>query len=175
MSQSTGVLGFSIALIILVGIVIAAYILAEKRRKKNISKSFKTFSENYQIKQKNMRAVPRVKVPEPMEIVLTLTDNDYFGLKAYALDISLTGFSVKPAFPLKKLPLNTLIKNVLVVTPINTFAIKEMKTIRIDHQIDKRLMAFHIMQIDVDQFENLKQFMNYLDEFRKSQSEDHEA
>jgi hypothetical protein len=167
MSNSIVVLIFSAVLIAVVISVFVVFIKSEKKKKKTISKEFKTFSQTYQLPENNMRAVPRVTIPNSLDVVLTLTDNDYFGLRAYALDMSLSGFSVKPDFPLKKLPVNVLIHNVLVVTPINTFAIKEMKTIRIDHQIEKRIMAFHIVQIDEDQFENLKTFMAHLDEFIK--------
>ena len=106
-----------------------------------------------------------------MEIVLTLTDSEYFGLKARALDISLSGFAVIPDFPLKKLPLNVSLKNVFVVTPINTVVIREMKPVRIDHQVNRRLLAYHIEKIDGDQFENLKRFMGYLDNFLKNEEE----
>jgi hypothetical protein len=98
---------------------------------------------------------------------LTITGNDYFGLTAHTLDMSLTGFAVKPDFPLKKLPLNMIIKNAKVVTPINTFVIREMKAIRIDDRMDKRLIAFHIEKIDGEQFEKLKTFMSHLDHFLK--------
>jgi hypothetical protein len=148
-------------------LVFVAYNRLEKRKRANISKKFKTFSESFDLSQKNMRAVPRITVPDSLDVILTLTDDDYRGFKGRALDMSFTGFSVKPDFPLKRLPVDSLVKNVLVVTPINTFAVKEMKTVRIDHHIEKRLMAFHILQIDEDQFDNLKKFMAYLDEFLK--------
>ncbi len=166
MNNSTGVVIFSLVLIGLILLVIVIYVYLEKKKKAVISKNFKSFSENYQSSQKNLRAVPRVNIPEAIEVLMTLTDSDFFGLRARIIDMSLSGFSVKPDFPLKKLPLNMKVNNVLVVTPINTFAVKEMKTIRIDHHFEKRLMAFHIQQIDVDQFENLKRFMGHLDEFQ---------
>jgi hypothetical protein len=172
MSQASGVMEFSIAIIALIVIVIIFYMVMERRKRQNIRKSFREFSAAHKVTKKNLRAVPRVTVPGALEVVLTLTDNPYFGLKACALDMSLSGFSVKPDFPLRKLPLDTILNNVLVVTPINTFVIKEMKTVRIDHQVDRRLMAFHIESIDEDQFENLKQFMNYLDEFLRKKNEE---
>jgi hypothetical protein len=172
MSQTSGVMEFSIAIIALIVIVSIIYMVMERRKRQTIRKNFREFSAAHKVSKKNLRAVPRVTVPSALEVILTLTDNPYFGLKASALDMSLSGFSVKPDFPLRKLPLNTILNNVLVVTPINTFVIKEMKTVRIDHQVDKRLMAFHIESIDEDQFENLKQFMNYLDEFLSKKNEE---
>jgi len=172
MNHSSGIMNFSIAIILLMVIVSIIYLILEKKKKKKIVNKFKKFSEDHQVTKKNLRAVPRIAVPASLEVILTLTDDEFFGLKARALDMSLSGFSVKPGFPLKKLPLNKIIKNVLVVTPINTFAVKEMKTVRIDHQIDKRLLAFHIESIDEDQFENLKHFMTYLDEFLRKKDEE---
>jgi len=172
MNNASGVMQFSIGIIALIVMVTIIYIILEKRKKKNVTRRFRKFSEDHKETRKNLRAVPRVTVPSTLEVILTLTDDEYYGLKARALDLSLSGFSVKPDFPLRKLPLNTVIKNVLVITPINTFVIKEMKTVRIDHQIEKRLMALHIENVDEDQFENLKQFMAYLDEFLRKKDEE---
>lgn len=171
MNNVPGVMQFSIGIIALVVIVTIIYIILEKIKKKNVTSKFRKFSENHKVNRKNLRAVPRVRVPRSLEVILTLTENEYFGLKARVLDLSLSGFSVRPDFPLRKLPLNAVLKNVLVITPINTFVIKEMKTIRIDHQIERRLMAFHIEIVDEDQFENLQQFMAYLDEFLRKKDE----
>jgi hypothetical protein len=174
MGNVSGVLEFSIAIIIAIILVITVYQITEKKKKKEIKKKFRNFSESYKISKKNLRAVPRIVLPSALEAILTFTDDDYFGLKAFVNDMSLSGFSVKPDFPLKRLPVNTVIKNTLVVTPINTFVVKEMKSVRIDHQIDKRLMAFYIQSIDEDQFDNLKQFIAYLDEFLKKKKEEEE-
>jgi c-di-GMP-binding flagellar brake protein YcgR len=171
MNNVPGVMKFSIGIIALIVIVTIIYIILEKRKKKNITRQFRKFSEIYKVNQKNSRAVPRVRVPRSLEVVLTLTDNEYHGLKARAVDLSLSGFSVSPDFPLRKLPMKAVLKNVVVNTPINTFVIKEMKTVRIDHQIEMRLMAFHIEDVDEDQFENLQQFMVYLDEFLRKKDE----
>jgi c-di-GMP-binding flagellar brake protein YcgR/cbb3-type cytochrome oxidase subunit 3 len=172
MNNVSGVLQFSMGIIALIVFVTIIYFILEKRKKKNITRRFRKFSEDHKVSRKNLRAVPRVTVPGDLEVILTLTDNAYSGLKARALDLSLSGFSVKPDFPLRKLPLNAVIKNVVVTTPINQFVIKEMRTVRIDHQIEKRLMAFHIENVDEDQFEHLQQFMAYLDEFLRKKSEE---
>ncbi len=172
MNNVSGVMHFSICIIALIVMVTIIYFILEKRKKINATRRFRKFSEDHNVSRKNLRAVPRVTVPNSLEVILTLTDNEYPGLKARALDLSLSGFSVKPDFPLRKLPLNVVIKNVTVTTPINTFTIKEMRTVRIDHQIEKRLMAFHIENIDEDQFENLQQFMAYLDEFLRKKNEE---
>jgi hypothetical protein len=165
MSKLSGIVEFIVFLAIVIVLITFIYIFQEKKKKKKIKKKFKKFTENHRLSKKDMRTVPRISIPESMEVILTLTDNDYVGLKAHTLDMSLTGLAVKPDFPLKKLPLNMIIKNTRVSTPINSFTIREMKAIRIDHQVNKRLIAFHIEKIDGDQFENLKTFMTYLDSF----------
>lgn len=175
MNNAAGVIQFSIAIFVMIIIVTTIYILLEKRKKKNTTQRFRKFSEDHKVNKKNLRAVPRVTIPSVLEVILSLTENDYSGLNARILDMSLSGFSVKPDFPLKKLPLNAIIKNVIVTTPINTFVIKEMKTVRIDHQIERRLMAFHIVNIDEDQFEKLQQFMVYLDEFLRKKNDEENA
>lgn len=172
MNNASGVMQFSIGIIALIVMVTIIYLILEKRKKKNIARRFRKFSEDHKVTRKNLRAVPRVTVPRSLEVILTLTDKEYFGLKARVLDFSLSGFSVKPDFPLRRLPLDAIIKNVIVITPINTFVIKEMRTVRIDHQIEKRLMAFHIENVDEDQFKDLQQFMVYLDEFLRKKDEE---
>ena len=171
----TGIVEFTVLLLVAIILVILIYISREKKKKAEIKQKFKRFTESYQLSRQEMRAVPRISVPDTVEIVLTLTDSEYFGLKARARDISLSGFAVIPDFPLKKLPLDVYLKNVLVVTPINTFVIREMKTVRIDHQVDRRLLAYHIEKIDGDQFEDLKTFMGYLDNFLKNEEETENA
>ena len=172
MGDVRGILEFSIAIIVVIIVISIIYRLGGKKRRRDVRKKFRSFTDRHPVTQKNLRAVPRVVVPESLEVLLTLTDTEYYGLKAFAIDMSLSGISAKPDFPLKRLPVETVLKNVLVVTPINTFVIKEMKTVRIDHQIDKRLIAFHIEKVDEDQFENLKQFMAHLDEFLKKKKEE---
>lgn len=172
MSKTGGIVEFTVFLAVVIILIALVYLSREKKRKREVKKKFRKFTENYQLSQQDMRTVPRITIPDPMEITLTLTDNEFFGLKAHAIDMSLSGFAVKPDFPLKRLPLNTHLKNVLVVTPINTFVVREMRTVRIDHQVDKRLMAYHIEKIDGDQFEDLKTFIAYLDNFLKKNEEE---
>jgi len=172
MSKMSGIIEFMVALAVVIILITLVYISREKKKKREIKSKFRTFTESYRLSKKEMRTVPRIAIPDSMEVILTLTDNEYFGLKAYARDMSLSGFAVRPDFPLKRLPLNTRLKNVLVVTPIDTFVIRLMRSVRIDHQVDKRLLAYHIEKIDGDQFDTLKTFMAYLDTFLKKHEED---
>ena len=167
-----GLVEFTFFLVLAIIVIGMIYRFREKKKKKEIQKKFRKFTENTQLSKKELRTVPRITIPDAMEILFTLTDSEYFGLKAHAVDMSLSGFAVKPEFPLKKLPLDTCLENVLVVTPINTFVIRMIRTVRLEHQMDKRLLAFHIEKIDGDQFEILKTFIAYLDTFLKKNEED---
>lgn len=172
MSKTGGIVELTVFLAVVIILIALFYLSREKKRKREIKEKFRKFTESYRLSHQDMRTVPRITVPDAMEITLKLTDDKYLGLKAHVIDMSLSGFAVKPDFPLKRLPLNTLLENVLVVTPINTFVVREMRTVRIDHQVDKRLMAFHIEKIDGDQFEYLKTFIAYLDNFLKKNEEE---
>ena len=143
--------------------------MQKKKKRDKIRDSFKSFSEKKKIKNEDLRSVPRTNLPELLNVVLTLTDEAYFGLRAAATDISETGFSVKPEFPLRKLPVDAVINNVLVRTPMNNFVIDKIRTVRYEHEIKKRLLAFEIVSIDEKQKNKLMFFMNYLDKYLKDE------
>lgn len=165
MNNAAGVLEFSLTIGGLIILLIVVHLFLEKKRKKDTGKKFKVFSEDFKLGGKKMRTVPRIAVPDSLDVVLIFPGGDSGGLKAHAVDMSLSGFCVKPDFSLKKFPMKTLSTNIQVVTPLNTFVIKEMKTVRIERRLGKRLIAFHIEKIAEDQFDSLKKFMAYLDEF----------
>ncbi len=151
---------------IIVGLLMI-YSFMEKKKKKAIRKKFKRFTESYEFSKKDLRNVKRLKIPQRLYVILTLTDNEYFGLKSKAIDISLKGFAVKPDFPLKLLPLNLILNNVLVSTPINNFVIKRIKSVRTEHQIKKRLLAYEIIEIEETQKRELEKFVLYLSKYLK--------
>ncbi len=169
MSNLTGAVEPTVLIIILVILLVLLYILVEKRRRKSIKRKFRDFSENYDLSREDMRAVPRITIPDSLEVVLTFTRGKGPDLKAYVVDMSLSGFCVKPLFPLKKLALYSIVANARMVTPVNAFVIKEMKTVRVERQVRKGLIAFYIQQIEGDQFEELKKFMAYLDKFLENE------
>ena len=157
----------SVSILVLVTTVAAIFVFLKRRKKREIREKFKRFTESHNLSKKDMRAVPRILIPESFDVVLSLTETDYFGLKSRVKDMSLSAFAAKPDFHLKRLPLNSFLKNVLIVTPINSFVIKEMNTIRVDDRYEKKVVVFKIINIEADQFEELKRFMAYLDKFLK--------
>ncbi len=167
----------NIPLFVIIGFAFAAiaafalwkFMEAEKKKKAQIRDSFKSFSERKSLQKTDLRSVPRLKIPELLNIDLTLTDEAYFGLRATAIDISESGFSVLPDFPLRKLPVDTELNNVLIKTPLNNFVIDKMKTVRYEHEIKKRVLAFKILAIDGSQKKKQRIFMAYLDKFLKDE------
>ena len=164
-SKTNNLLIYIFIFIIVIITVLIIYGLREKKKKKDIRKNFRRFTESYQFSKNDLRKVKRIKIPNRLNVILTLTDNEYFGLKAKAIDISLKGFAVKPDYPLKLLPINTILNNVLVSTPINNFVIKRMKAVRTEHQIKKRLLAYEIVEIEENHKKELEKFVLYLDKY----------
>ncbi len=154
----------------IIGVTVFFYYFVEKKKKEKIRKSFKNINKKQNIDYNNLRLVPRIPIPELLGISLTLTDELYFGLKAFAIDVSGSGFSVRPDFPLRKLPIDTILNNILVKTSINSFVIKKIRTVRYKHEIKKRLLAFEIISIDENQKKKLIDFINYLKDYLKDEN-----
>jgi len=166
-SKKDNVMIFILIFIAIIIALLLIYSVIEKKKKKDIRKKFKKFTESYEFSKNDLRNVERIKIPQRLNVILTLTDNEYFGLKSKAIDISLKGFAVKPAFPLKLLPLNLILNNVLVSTPINNFVIKRIRAVRTEHQINKRLLAYEIIEIEENHKIELEKFVLYLSKYLK--------
>jgi len=167
MNKLVSILGFIGFIIVIVVIVMVIYLIFEKKRKDKIKKEFKEFTTNFSLSDKDLRTVPRISIPESLEVIITFSYGKYEGLKSHAIDMSLSGIAVRPDFSLKKIPLNATLENVLVKTPVNNFSIRELKQARTENRAGKKLMAFNIVSIDEDQFEELKIFMSFLYKFLK--------
>jgi len=163
------IIGFVVVFFGIIGVVIWKYYSAEKQKRDAIRDSFKRFSERKDIGKSNLRAVERLIIPELLSVILTLTDDAYFGLKAQAIDVSENGFSVKPDFPLRKLPIGIELNNVLVKTPLNNFVVDKIKTVRYEHEVNRRVLAFKILSVDKKQKEKFSVFINYLNEYLKEE------
>ena len=163
--NAVGTTALVISLIVLLGML---YMVSERKKKKNLKREFKSFSDSYDLPETDLRAVPRITIPESLEVTLTIRNGKYPILKAYVSDMSLSGFSVRPDFPSKQLSPHSIIENAEVNSPVNNFKIKELKTVRIERNMGRRQAAFHIKSIECDQFDELKKFITYLDEFLKN-------
>ncbi len=168
MNKLVSILGFIGFIIVIVVIVIVIYLVFEKKKKDKIKKEFKEFTSNFSLSNKDLRTVPRISIPNSLEVILTFSYGKHKELKSYAVNMSLSGIAVKLDFSLKKLPLNATLENVSVKTPINNFIIKELKQVRIESRAENKLLAFKIVDISEDQFEELKSFMSFLYKFLKN-------
>ncbi len=169
MNKLIDILGFTGFIIVLIVIVKVIYLILEKKKKGKIKKKFKGFINSFSLSNKDLRTVPRISIPESLEVIITFSYGKHEGLKSYAINMSLSGIAVKPDFSLKKIPLNATLENVLVKTPVNNFVIRELKQARIESRTENKLMAFNIVNIDEDQFEELKSFMSFLYKFLKDE------
>ncbi|MCK4943632.1 MAG: hypothetical protein KAS65_08640 [Candidatus Aminicenantes bacterium] len=165
MERLDSVLVFSVLFLGLLILLMVFFRIHEKRKKKEIKEKFKTFRSEHDLEKNNLRAIPRILIPESIDVFLNLSEEPFSRLKASVIDISLTGILAESRFSLKKLPLNVVLKQVLVVTPINQFRVAELKLVRKEHRIKNNFLAFFIERINEDHFEELKVFLKYLDEF----------
>jgi len=163
--DAVGTTALVISLITLLGLL---YVVSEKNKKKNLKKEFKNFGDTFKLPELELRAVPRITIPESLEVTLTIKNGKYPEMRGYVSDMSLSGISVKPDFPLKRLTLHSIIKNAEINSPVQKFTIKELKTVRIDRNTERRQAAFRINSIEGEQFDELKKFIAYLDQFLKN-------
>lgn len=162
-----GFMIFGVAMTLLGAIFLQRW---EKRRKIQFKKSFKEFSLENSLTFRDLRAVPRVLIPENLDVTITFRSGKYSAQRAFVVDVSLSGFATRLSFGARKIGLNEEFTDVSVETPINTFAVKRLKAVRMEPQMEKRMMAFHIMDIDENQFAELKTFMAHLNKFLKNEN-----
>ena len=165
MERLDSVLGFSSLLLVLLILLAVFLLFYERKKKRDLVTKFKRFSSENPIVHENSRTVTRMRIPDSMEVAMDLAGKNSSRIRALALDLSLTGFSVVANLPSKRISPDMVFYDVRVVTPINFFFIKELRLVRIEKRVKKILMAFHIKDIDEAQFEELKVFLKYLDGF----------
>jgi hypothetical protein len=165
MDKLSGVMFFSLFIIGFILIILFIYLRIERRKKNQLKDKFRAFSKNIDLPRSDLRAVPRIAIPQSMEVVLSLKESANQGKKFFILDISLSGFLAEPAFSPKKVPSDSILKQVTITTPINHFLIEEIKLLRIEQRLKKNVVAFQILKIDEEQFEELKMFIKFLDKF----------
>ncbi len=142
----------------------------ENRRKIQFKKSFKEFSQQNSLTFRDLRAVPRVLIPENLDVTLTFEGVKNSSRKAFVMDVSLSGFATRLSFGARKINLNEEFDDAAVETPINTFTIKRLRAVRMEPQIEKRVMGFHIVKIGEEQFAELKTFMAHLNKFLENEN-----
>ena len=140
------------------------YLFHEKRKKKNLTEKFRRFSQNYEISNKEMRGAKRISIPHHLKIEITFTYSNV-QFKGTIENISLSGFAINPEFPLKKISTGTILENIVVKNPVETYKINSIKSIMLHHDINKRLLGLKILSIGDSEFETHKNLLHYLEEF----------
>lgn len=155
-------LGLILFLIVLAG---GLYMLFERRRKRAVNKRFRTFHAEESLSEKDLRTVPRISIPDSMDVVLSFLDERQLERRAFATDISMNGVAAAPDFSVRKVSSDLVLENVQVDTPINQFFINKLKLVRVGSLLEHKLLAFTFEHMDDEQFEALKIFMNHLNKF----------
>ena len=160
-------------LFICIGIlVVILYLIYEKKKKKKLKARFRKFSKEFRSTQKEMRGAKRVSVPESLDIEFYLySDGSAFSLKGTIINLSLSGFAIIPDFPLRKLAGGEILSNVQIKTPISEYSIARVKNIRLEHDLNKRLLGFQIMDLGDQEFKMHKMLLHHLEEFIENENQ----
>ncbi len=164
-----GKLGHSLLLFSVLLLTILLVYLLDRWQRRRLKRIFRTFSEKEGSRlNRESRSVPRVSIPDALDVSFTIRDERWPGRSGQVVDLSLSGLAVEPNFPLKKLPLDTEILNMEVETPLNRFVLEKVQAVRVEHQISKRVLAFKILSVSETDFSEIKRFIVYLDAFSQS-------
>ena len=111
-------------------LAIGGIFLYEKKKGRKITHRFREFSNKYKINEKDLRSVPRILIPDNINVGVKLSEKPYVRLKGKVVDMSLSGFRVSFRAPFKVIPDDQIFRNVTIITPLNR--------IRINSQANKR-------------------------------------
>jgi hypothetical protein len=152
-------------IVFLISLGVGLYLLIERRRKAILNRRFRSFHAQQDLSGKDLRTVPRITIPESMDVILSFLDEKHLERRAFATDISMNGLAAQPDFSVRKVSNDLVLENVQVETPINQFFINKLKLVRVGSPIEQKLLAFTFEKMDEEQFEELRIFMNHLNKF----------
>ncbi len=148
--------------------VLGVIYLYERKKIEKITNRFREFSRKYKITEKDIRSVPRVFIPDNINVGMKLGRKEYARLKGKVVDISLSGLRVSFRSPFKVLPEDQIFRDVMLITPLNRIRIKSLKIVRIENSIKKIIFALFIKDIDDKDYAELKSMMIYFERFSKN-------
>lgn len=149
-------------------ITIGGFYFFEKKKGRKITTRFKEFSKKYKITEKDLRLVPRILIPENINVSVKLSEKQYIRLKGKVVDMSLSGFRVSFRSPFKAIPEDQIFRDVVIVTPLNRIKVKSLKIVRIENSIKKVIFALYIKDVDENDYADLKNTMIYFEKFSKN-------
>ena len=144
--------------------------LYEKKKGRKMVIRFREFSKKYKITEKDLRSVPRILVPDNINVGVRLCEKQYIKLKGKVVDMSLSGFRVSFKSPFKTIPEDQIFRDVAIVTPLNRISIRSLKIVRIENSVKKVIFALYIKDIDENEYIELKKTMIYFEKFSKNEN-----
>jgi hypothetical protein len=162
-------LGPTLLIAAVFALTIIAIIVLDRWHRRRIKRIFRSFSEKEGSRlNRESRSVPRVSVPGSLDVLFRIRDDRWLDRCGRVADLSLSGLAVEPDFPLKKIPPDAELGMVEVETPINRFVLEKVRAVRVEHQISKRVLAFKILSVSEENFDEMKRFIVYLDAFSQT-------
>ncbi|MEN8221799.1 MAG: PilZ domain-containing protein [Acidobacteriota bacterium] len=142
--------------------------LYEKKKGRKITTRFREFSKKYKITEMDLRSVPRILIPDSINVSVKLSEKPYTRLKGKVVDMSLSGFRVSFRSPFKAIPEDQVFRDVVIITPLNRISIKSLKIVRIENSVKKVIFALYIKDVDESDYADLKNTMIYFEKFSKN-------
>ncbi len=170
MGDHSSITGFYAIMILFIALIIGIFILYERKKKKKDTLRFKEFSSSYKITEKDLRSVPRVLIPDNINVSVKLSEKEYSGVKGRVVDLSLSGLRVSFKSPFKAIPEDQIFNNITITSPISKISVKSLKIVRIENSVKKVVFALYIREIDEDGYKELKNTMIYFEKFSEHEN-----
>ena len=151
---------FSVFLVFLAGLI-----FFDKNGKISAKKRFRALSSKLIDRSSDMRSVPRIAVPEQLEIFLRFSEESYKRMKIKVVDLSLAGLRANFNYRVRRFPDSMSFKDAAIVTPSAKIKINSINVTRIESQVKKGIIAFRFKDMDENQFELLKKTISDIREF----------
>jgi len=154
-------------LIPLAALIAGGIYMFEKNKGKRVTNRFREFTGRYKITEKDLRSVPRVLVPENINVGIKLSEKEYARLRGKVVDMSLSGFRVSFKSPFKAIPDDQVFRDVTIITPLHPVSVRALKIVRIENSVKRVIFALYIKDIDETAYSELKNIMIYFEKFSK--------
>lgn len=168
MGDHSVIIKFFIFLVPIAALTLGGIYIYERKRGRKIINKFREFSGKYKITEKDLRSVPRILIPETINVGVKLSEKEYSRLKGNVVDMSLSGLRVSFRAPFRAIPEDQIFRKVILVTPLNRININSLKIVRIENSVKKIIFALYIKEIDEKDYTDLKNIMIYFERFSKN-------
>ena len=170
MGDHSVIIKFFIFLIPLAAIALCGIYMYERKKGRKIVAKFREFSKKYKITEKDLRSVPRILIPDTINVGVKFNEKEYSRSKGKVVDMSLSGLRVSFRAPFKVIPEDQIFRKVSLITPLDKININSLKIVRIENSIKKIIFALYIKDIDEKDYADLKNIMIYFEKFSKNEN-----